>query len=131
MRFMPTLGRSVTARPWQWLWIEMAASWPCATAQMMFCGPNAASPPKNTPGRVVDDDLDLLLLGVLELPGRGLEELARPARHDLDVGRAEAFRGAAAVHRRVADADDEHALLDRRDVPERHRLEPLDADVDV
>ena len=32
--------------------IEIAASWPCATAQMMFFGPNAASPPKNTPGRV-------------------------------------------------------------------------------
>ena len=30
----------------------MAASWPCFTAQMMFFGPNAASPPKNTPGRV-------------------------------------------------------------------------------
>ena len=34
---------------------------------------------------VVDDDLDLLLLGVLQLPGRGLEEAARAARHDLDV----------------------------------------------
>ena len=30
----------------------MAASCPCATAQMMFLGPNAASPPKKTPGRV-------------------------------------------------------------------------------
>jgi hypothetical protein len=30
--------------------IEIAASWPCATAQMMFFGPNAASPPKNTFG---------------------------------------------------------------------------------
>ena len=28
--------------------MEIAASWPCATAQMMFFGPNAASPPKNT-----------------------------------------------------------------------------------
>ena len=36
----------------QWLWIEIAAWWPCSTAQMMFFGPNAASPPKNTPGRV-------------------------------------------------------------------------------
>ena len=32
--------------------IEIAASWPCATAQMMFFGPNAASPPKNTLGLV-------------------------------------------------------------------------------
>jgi hypothetical protein len=30
----------------------MAASWPCATAQMMFFGPKAASPPKNTFGIV-------------------------------------------------------------------------------
>ena len=32
--------------------IEIAASWPWATAQMMFFGPNAASPPKNTLGSV-------------------------------------------------------------------------------
>ena len=32
--------------------IDSAASWPCATAQMMFFGPNAASPPKNTFGLV-------------------------------------------------------------------------------
>ncbi len=30
--------------------MEIAAWWPCATAQMMFFGPNAASPPKNTFG---------------------------------------------------------------------------------
>ena len=61
---------------------------------------------------VVDDDLDALLLGVVELPGRRLEERARAARHDLDVRAAEAARGAAAVHRGVADADDEDALAD-------------------
>ena len=32
--------------------MEIAAWWPCATAQMMFFGPNAASPPKNTFGWV-------------------------------------------------------------------------------
>ena len=32
--------------------MEIAAWWPCATAQMMFSGPHAASPPKNTPGLV-------------------------------------------------------------------------------
>src|SRR5581483_335760 len=32
--------------------MEMAAWWPCSTAQMMFFGPNAASPPKNTFGSV-------------------------------------------------------------------------------
>ena len=68
---------------------------------------------------MVDEDLDLLFLGVLELPGRRLEELARPARHDLDVLAAEAPRRAAAVHGRVADADDQHALADLVDVAER------------
>ena len=56
----------------------------------------------------------LLFLGVLELPRRRLEVLARPARHDLDVVAAEPLRRAAAVHRGVADADDQHALADRR-----------------
>ena len=83
------------------------------------------------PGRgVVDDDLDTLLLGILELPRRRLEERARTARHHLDVGAAEAERRAAAVHRGVADADDQHALADGVDVPEGDRLEPVDADVD-
>src|SRR3981189_3503703 len=45
-------GRSVMSSPESSLWIENAASWPCATAQMMFFGPNAAWPPKNTFGLV-------------------------------------------------------------------------------
>ncbi len=73
----------------------------------------------------------LLLLGVLELPGRGLEVGAGAAGHDLDVLAAEAPRGAAAVHGGVADADDEHALLDRGDVAEGDAVEPVDADVDL
>ena len=81
--------------------------------------------------RAVDDDLDALLLGILELPLGRLEEAARLARHDLHVLRAEAQAGAAAVHRRVADADDQHPLADLLDVAEGHRLEPGDADVDV
>src|SRR5690606_7973502 len=81
--------------------------------------------------RVVDDDLDAFLLRVLELPFRGLEELARLARHDFHVLRAEPERAAAAVHGRVADADDQHALADRVDVAERDRLEPLDADMNA
>src|SRR5213076_1616790 len=45
-------GRSVMSSPDRSLWMDRAASWPCATAQMMFFGPNAASPPKNTFGLV-------------------------------------------------------------------------------
>ena len=33
--------------------MEIAAWCPCSTAQMMFSGPHAASPPANTPGREV------------------------------------------------------------------------------
>ena len=44
---------------------------------------------------------------------------------------AEPLRRAAAVHRRVADADDQHALADLLDMAEVRRAEPLDADVDV
>ena len=80
---------------------------------------------------MIDDDLDALLLGVLELPVRGLEELPRLARDDLDALGAEPQRAAAAIHRRVADADDEHALADRLDVAECDRAEPIDADVDA
>ncbi len=192
----------------------MAAWCPCSTAQMMFSGPHAASPPKKTPGREhwnvtlstlgiphlsssmpmsrsiqgnapscpmarmtasagmntvsmilllvswpfssgdhssrsksiplslpssMTKDLGawlmrishLLLLRVLQLPGGGLEVGARAARHDLDVLAAEPARGAAAVHRGVADADDEHALLDGGDVPEGHAVQPVDADEDL
>ena len=45
-------GRSAMSSPLSSLSIDTAASWPCATAQMMFFGPKAASPPKNTFGLV-------------------------------------------------------------------------------
>src|SRR5665647_498202 len=45
-------GRLAMSSPLSILSIETAASWPCATAQMIFLGPNAASPPKNTFGLV-------------------------------------------------------------------------------
>ena len=77
------------------------------------------------------EDVDAFFLGVLELPRRRLEVLARLARDDLDVGRAEPLGRAAAVHGGVADADDQHALADRVDVAEVNRLEPLDADEDL
>ena len=47
--------------------MEIAAWWPCSTAQMMFCGPNAASPPKNTPARV-DMNVVLSTTGMSHLP---------------------------------------------------------------
>ena len=46
----PGAGRTDTSSPLQHLWSAIAALWPFATAQIMFFGPNAASPPKNTFG---------------------------------------------------------------------------------
>ena len=63
--------------------------------------------------------------------GDALKYFRRSARDDLHVGTAEAARRAAAVHRRVADADDQHALADLLDVAEVRRREPLDADMYV
>jgi hypothetical protein len=80
-------------------------------------------------GRTVDDDLDVLFLGVLEFPGRSLEELARLAGDDPDALRAKPHRCAAAIHGRIADTDDQHLLADGLDVLESHRLEPGDADM--
>ncbi len=90
-------------------------------------------PPSTTKrfGHVVHEDVDLLFLGVLQLPGRRLEELAPAARHDLHVLAAQAARRPAAVHGRVADADDQDALADLVDVAERHPGQPVDADVDA
>ena len=81
--------------------------------------------------RVIDHDLDILGFGVLELPVGGLEESTRLAGHHLDVRGAEAQRGAAAVHRCVADTDDQNALADLVEMTEGNRFQPLDADVDV
>ena len=93
-------GRSRRSRPWQQASIEIAASWPCATAVMMFFGPKAASPPKNTPGRLEAkvDGIDRRMPVAVELhaevaldPGKGVL-LADRDQHvvagDQDVGLA-------------------------------------------
>src|SRR5206468_3563435 len=69
--------------------------------------------------------------GVFELPRRGFEVSTRLARHHFDVFSAEPARRAAAVHRRVSDADDEHALADLVGVPEGNRFEPVDPDMNA
>ena len=81
-------------------------------------------------GGVVFDDLYQLLLGVLKLPGRRLEMLPSLATHHLDPDGTEPPRGAAAVHRGVADPDDQDLLLDLGDVSKCHRFQPGDADLD-
>lgn len=76
-------------------------------------------------------DRNALVLGVFLLPRRGLHLLEAGAHHDLHVVAAETARRAAAVHRRVAAAEHDDALADLADVAERHRGQPVDADMDA
>ena len=68
---------------------------------------------------------------VVLFPGRRLHLLEAGADDHLHVLAAEPARGAAAVHRGVAAAQHDHALADLVDVAERHRGQPVDADMDV
>src|SRR5947199_231815 len=99
-RFTCAGGRFASDSPWQYRSIEIAASCPCATSQMMVFGPNAESPPKNTSG-------------------------------DVDSLAAQTPRAAAAIHRCISPAHHDDAFADRRDVAERHRRQPIDADMNV
>jgi hypothetical protein len=207
-------GRAAMSSPFSRRSIETAASWPCATAQMMFFGPKAASPPKKTLGTVdcivrsssfgsphlsnsmpmsrsiqgkalswptatstvvalemrvglagrdqcaapvlvidrahllegdagqaaavvgegfgyeVVEDRDAFVHGVLLFPGAGLHLLEAGTDDDLDVLAAETARRAAAVHGRVAAAEDDHPLADRGDVAEGDARQPVDAEMD-
>src|SRR5207302_5818065 len=77
------------------------------------------------------EDRDVLMHRVLLLPRRRLHLLEAGAHDHFDVLAAEPARGAAAIHRRVAAAEHDHALADLADVAERDAGEPVDADVDV
>ncbi len=82
-------------------------------------------------GSMIDDDLDFFRLGVFEFPLGSLEELTRLARHDFHVFRAEPQGTAAAIHRRIADTDDQNLLADLVDVAERDGFEPGNADMNA
>ena len=79
----------------------------------------------------VVQDRDAFVRRVFLLPRRRFHLLEAGAHDHLHVVAAEALRRAAAVHRGVAAAEDDHALADLVDVAERHAREPVDADVDV
>ncbi len=76
-------------------------------------------------------DRDAFVRRVLLLPRARLHLLEARAHDHLHVLAAQAARRAAAIHRGVAPAQHDHALADLRDVAERHRREPVDADVDI
>src|SRR4029077_10505157 len=77
------------------------------------------------------EDWDALVHGILLLPGRGFHLLEAGADHDRDLLAAEAARGTAAIHGRVAAAEHDDALADPGDVAERHAGKPVDSDMDV
>src|ERR1700685_3717066 len=79
---------------------------------------------------MIHHDLDVFSFRVFLFPVRRLAESARLARLALDAFGPETERRAAAVHRGVADADDQHPLPDRADMAKGYGLEPGYADVD-
>src|SRR5665213_426474 len=81
--------------------------------------------------RVIDNNVDAFLFGIVKLPGRGFEVAARTPRHDLHVLAAETARGAAAIHGGVADADDENLFADGIEMAESDGAEPVDTYMDA
>src|SRR5205823_269953 len=81
--------------------------------------------------RVIVQDRNALVLGILDLPRRGLHHAPRRAHRNFDVHAAEPETRAATVHGGVAAANDDDALADRVHVLEGDGGEPVDADLDV
>ncbi len=77
------------------------------------------------------EDRDAFMRRVLLLPGRSLHLIEAAAHDDRDLLAAEAPRRAAAIHCRVAAAEDDDAAADLVDMAERDAGEPVDADMDV
>src|SRR6266700_3425753 len=77
------------------------------------------------------EDRDALVRRVLFLPGRGLHLLEARAYDDGNLLAAEAARGAAAIHRRVAAAEHDDAAADLVDMTKRDGGQPVDADMDM
>src|SRR6516164_3194782 len=77
------------------------------------------------------EDRDVLVQGVLLLPGRRLHLVETGAHDHLDVLPAEPAGGPAAVHGGVAAAKHDDPAADLGDVPEGDRGQPIDSDMDV
>src|SRR5258706_140664 len=129
-RFTIGDGRSRMSSPFRSLSIEIAASWPCATAQIMFLGPNAESPPKKIFGCV-----DCMV--TLSTTGMPCWSNWIPTSRSIQ-GKAfswptatRTLGGPAAVHGGVAAAQHDHAPADLVGVAEGNGRKPVDADMDV
>src|SRR5258708_35970296 len=82
-------------------------------------------------GRMVDDDLDAFLFGILQFPWGSLEESTRAAGHNLNGLATQTAGRAAAIHSRVADADDQNFFANRIGMAKGNRLQPIDADMNA
>src|SRR6267154_1320176 len=82
-------------------------------------------------GHEVIQDGNAFVLRVFLLPGRGLHFLEARAHDHLHVFAAQALGRPAAVHRRVAAAQHDHAPADPVGVAEGNGRKPVDADMDV
>src|SRR6266436_8272492 len=77
------------------------------------------------------EDRNAFVHCVFLFPGRGFHLLETGTHHDLDLVAAETPRGTAAIHRRIAAAQDDNAPAYFVGVAERDAGEPVYADVDV
>src|SRR4029077_20545888 len=77
------------------------------------------------------EDRDAFIHRVLFFPHRGLHLLEAAAHDGRAFLAAEAARGTAAIHRRVAAAEHDDAAADLVDMAERDTRQPVDADMDV
>src|SRR4029077_11442264 len=77
------------------------------------------------------EDRDAFMHRVLFFPHRGLHLLEAAAHDDGDFLAAEAARGTAAIHRRIAAAEYDDAAADLVDMAERDARQPVDADMNV
>ena len=119
--------------------IGLARRHELASAFGVVLGPDLLEENAGQPARLVREflghevvqDRDALVQRVLLLPGRRLHLVEAAAHDDLHVLATEPARGAAAVHRGVAAAEDEHAAADPVDMAERYARQPVDADVDA
>ena len=77
------------------------------------------------------EDRNILMDRVFLFPRAGLHFLKARANDHLDLFAAQPARGAATVHGGVAPAQHDHAATDLAHMLERHRRQPVDADMDI
>ena len=82
-------------------------------------------------GNKIVVDRDALVHRILFFPRRCFHLVEARAHDDVDVLATQPARAAAAIHRGIAAAHHDDAFADRRDMAERHRRQPIDADMNV